>query len=155
MQIFISHDFQNSAFKYQVQELAAIKRISQQERSAGCCRTRCASIPYAGCPFIALIFIQRRNVYQIWLETKLVNAVFRRLSNVKYGSACGGNLLVGCWTRARPPLVGDTTTARPFTLKLKREQNCRLPLLFRRWLLLAKFCPFSWTGFMAIVDWNT
>lgn len=40
-------------------------------------------------PFIRLISDQTGNVYQIWLESKLVNAVFRRLSNVKYGTACG------------------------------------------------------------------
>lgn len=31
------------------------------------------------------------------------------------------------------------------------KQNCRLPLLFYRWLVYVQFCPFSWTGFIAIV----
>lgn len=61
----------------------------------------------SGTPFVGLIFNQTRNVYQIWLESKLVNAVFRRLSNVKYGTACG------CWTRAFlyvHPWRGEITT---------------------------------------------
>lgn len=57
---------------------------------------------------------QKGNVYQIWLETKLVNAVFkRRLSNVKYGTACG---CVGEHVRF---VAREGAKSRPFTLKLK------------------------------------
>lgn len=45
-------------------------------------------VPPRDNPFIRLFLSQIWYVYQIWIESKLVNAVFRRLSNVKYGSAC-------------------------------------------------------------------
>lgn len=67
-------------------------------------------------PFIGFIFSQTRYVYQIWFESKLVNAVFRRLSNVKYGAACSR-----CSTRAprRLFVLEEGEKSRPFTLKWK------------------------------------
>lgn len=66
----------------------------------------------------------------------------RRLSNVKYGSACGRLLRLACRGTRAPCSQMQTAEeeSRPFTLKC--GHICRLPL-FRRWLLPGQSLPFS------------
>lgn len=86
-------------------------------------------LPYlVAIPFIGFIFNQTRYVYQIWFESKLVNAVFRRLSNVKYGAAACSrcSTRVHCTkTTLRSQRRGKITTLH-LEMKTYNVHNCQL-----------------------------